>query len=401
MTESKSIAQLCQAPGPQPNAPATEDPIGPPSGENGFGRFGGKRPSLRRVRLEVGKAACAMLPLSNTYIYRGVVGSGANGTLFNGFLLPPTFNHARLRGQAILFLFNPGAFFTVDRHGVSVSAAMNNHESACRLGVCSWSLQPTGISDLLNKLQATGIKGIQLALDPLRDKPADWEKLPQLFQQNGIKILSGMFGCVGEDYSSLETIRLTGGIAPDSTWEKNRANIQATSTLAQSLGLQLVTFHAGFIPHSETDRDYAKMIDRLGYVAEVFERAKIAVGLETGQETAPVLAKILSALNRPNIGVNFDPANMILYGKGDPIEALQLLGPRIRQVHIKDAIRTKVPGTWGQEVAAGHGEVNWMKFFKTLADLKFTGPIVIEREAGNQRVADIRQARKVAEQAGL
>jgi L-ribulose-5-phosphate 3-epimerase len=351
MNESESIAQPRQAPGPQSDASAAEDSIGLRAKAKALSGFGRKPPVVR--------------------------------------------------GQAILFLFNPGAFFTVAPHGVSVSAVMNNHESACRLGVCSWSLQPAGLGDLVAKLQATGINGVQLALDPLRDKPAEWETLPQLFQQNGIKILSGMFGCVGEDYSSLETIRLTGGIAPDNTWEKNRVNIEATSALAQSLGLQLVTFHAGFIPHSETDRDYAKMIERLGWVAEVFARRKIVVGLETGQETAPVLAKILSALNRPNVGVNFDPANMILYAKGDPIEALQMLGPWIRQVHIKDAIRTKVPGTWGQEVAAGQGEVNWNAFFKTLMDLGFKGPVVIEREAGNQRVADIRQARKVAEQAGL
>ena len=278
---------------------------------------------------------------------------------------------------------------------------MNNHEPVNRLAVCSWSLQPTGVADLLGKLKATGIMRVQLALDPLRQAPAQWENLPQLFQENGVGIVSGMFGCVGEDYSTLESIRLTGGIGPDVTWEQNRANIQATSALAQQLGLRLVTFHGGFIPHVETDRDYAKMIDRLGHVADVFAKVNIAVGLETGQETATILANILKAVNRSNVVVNFDPANMILYDKGDPIEALQTLGPWIRQVHIKDAIRTKVPGTWGQEMAAGEGQVNWARFFKTLTDLGFKGPIVIEREAGNQRVADIRQARKVAERAGV
>src|SRR5438270_668152 len=99
--------------------------------------------------------------------------------------------------------------------------------------------------------------------------------------------------------------------------------------------------------------------------------------------------------HRPNLGVTFDPANMILYDKGDPVEALRTLGPWIRQVHIKDARRTKVPGTWGQEVPVGAGEVDWPACFAALDKLKFAGDLVIEREAGSQRVPDIRQAREV------
>ena len=202
-----------------------------------------------------------------------------------------------------------------------------------------------------------------------------------------------MFGCVGEDYSTLETIRVTGGIAPDATWEQNWTNIRATAALAQQLGLKLVTFHAGFLPHEEKDPNFAKMLRRLAETADVFQAANIALGLETGQETAPVLVQLLQKLNRPNVGVNFDPANMILYDKGNPIAALRVLGPWIRQVHIKDARRTKVPGTWGEEVAAGTGEVDWRAFFATLRELNYTGDFVIEREAGSQRVADIRTAK--------
>jgi sugar phosphate isomerase/epimerase len=216
---------------------------------------------------------------------------------------------------------------------------------------------------------------------------------------NGIAIVSGMFGCVGEDYSSLESIRLTGGISPDSTWEQNWKNIQSTAALAHLLGLKLVTFHAGFLPHLQTDNQFSKMLGRLDQVATLFERANIELGLETGQETAPLLLGLLKKLNRPNVAVNFDPANMILYGKGDPIEALQVLGGWIRQVHLKDATPTKVPGTWGEEVPAGKGAVDWPAFFNTLKQLKFAGPIVIEREAGTQRVEDIRRAKAVAEHA--
>jgi len=280
---------------------------------------------------------------------------------------------------------------------IEMQRTLKNPPLSERLAVCSWSLQSAGAADLAAKLKATGIGRVQLALDPLRDSVAGWEQTEKVLRQNEIMIVSAMFGCVGEDYSTLESIRLTGGVAPDATWEQNRKNIRASATLAAELGQKLVTFHAGFLPHEESDPAFAKMLQRLTEVADVFAAEKIDVGLETGQETAPMLAGVLQKLNRPNVGVNFDPANMILYNKGDPVEALRTLGPWIRQVHIKDAARTRTPGTWGEEVTVGEGEVDWLAFFATLKQLDFSGNFVIEREAGARRVADVRAAKMVVE----
>lgn len=274
---------------------------------------------------------------------------------------------------------------------------MNVSPLSQRLAVCSWSLQPTSPQDLISKLQDTGVRRVQLALDPLRDEPAVWAQTPDLLQQAGISIVSGMFGCVGEDYSTLETIRLTGGIAPDTTWAQNWKNIQATADLARKLGLKLITFHAGFLPHEESDPNFAKLKQRLIQTADIFRARGITLGLETGQETAGVLFDFLHKLAKPNVGVNFDPANMILYDKGNPIEALRKLGNWVRQVHLKDACRTKVAGTWGEEVAVGTGEVDWPAFFAALTQTGFKGDLCIEREAGTQRVADIRAAREMVE----
>src|SRR5437588_1564892 len=184
---------------------------------------------------------------------------------------------------------------------------MSNTSLDARLAVCSWSLQPADPKDLVAKLETTGIRRVQLALDPLRESPAAWGETETLFRQSGIAIVSGMFGCVGEDYSTLETIRVTGGIAPDSTWEQNRKNIQATAILARRLGLNLVTFHAGFVPHEESDPGFGKMMKRLAAVADLFAAQNITLGLETGQETASILLHLLKKLQRSNVGVNFDP----------------------------------------------------------------------------------------------
>jgi sugar phosphate isomerase/epimerase len=262
-----------------------------------------------------------------------------------------------------------------------------------RLAVCSWSLQPADPADLVRQLQAVGVKRVQLALDPMRENPSVWGDAGQHLATAGIQVVSGMFGTVGEDYSSLESIRRTGGLVPDATWAENWRNIQQVCALAQRLHLKLVTFHAGFLPETESDPAFGKLLDRICRVADLFEAAGIDLGFETGQETADTLRAFLERLNRSRVGVNFDPANMLLYDKGDPIAALRVLGPWLKQCHIKDATRTKVPGTWGDEVVVGTGEVDWKAFFDVLAQLGFAGNLCIEREAGQQRVADIRAAR--------
>jgi sugar phosphate isomerase/epimerase len=94
------------------------------------------------------------------------------------------------------------------------------------------------------------------------------------------------------------------------------------------------------------------------------------------------------------VGVNFDPANMILYDKGDPIDALKTLAPYLKQCHIKDANRTTQPGEWGEEVQTGTGQVDWKAFLSALDGLGYDGVFAIEREAGEQRVEDILAAKK-------
>jgi len=266
-----------------------------------------------------------------------------------------------------------------------------------RLAVCSWSLQPQNPQQLIEQLKVIGIPRVQIALDPIRSEPSTWGKFADLAKEQGIGIASGMFGTIGEDYTTMETIKRTGGIVPDATWEENWRNIQATAKLAAKMGIKLVTFHAGFLPHEERDPGFVRLRDRLRQVADAFAAEGVDLGLETGQETADALKHFLQVLERRNVGVNFDPANMILYEKGDPIAALETLAPWLKQCHIKDARRTKKTGTWGDEVVAGTGEVDWRKFFGVLERVGYKGDLCIEREAGNQRVQEIRAAREFVE----
>lgn len=266
-----------------------------------------------------------------------------------------------------------------------------------RLGVCSWSLQSQDPSDLVRKVRACGLTRVQLALDPIRTGEWGLDATRDALQQAGIEIISGMLGTIGEDYTSLDTIRETGGLRPDRHWDQNLAHARVIARLARELQLLLVTFHAGFLPHDERDPERAKLVERLRRVADVFEAEGVQLGLETGQEDAATLLGILKELNHPAVGVNFDPANMILYGKGDPIAALEVLLPHVLQVHIKDALPTAQPGTWGSEVPAGTGAVDWKRFAALLRSHPRRIDTLIEREAGNQRVADIGTARQLVQ----
>lgn len=259
-----------------------------------------------------------------------------------------------------------------------------------RLAVCSWSLRPRDAEHLLSQLDDIGLKRVQIALDPIREKQQGWSNFRQMSQARGITLVSGMFGTIGEDYTTMESIKKTGGVVPDATWPANWENIQATASLASELGLRLVTFHAGFLPHEESDPDFQKLLERIGNIADLFASHKIDLAFETGQETAETLQSFLKVLNKSNVGVNFDPANMILYDQGDPIEALRVLAPWLKQCHLKDAVKTKTPGTWGEEVPVGSGEVDWQAFFDVLSQVQFSGDLAFEREAGEQRIEDIR-----------
>ncbi len=264
-----------------------------------------------------------------------------------------------------------------------------------RIAVCSWSLSPSSPRELAERVRACGLDAVQLALDPLRLGAWSPEETRAAFEEAGIAVLSGMMATKGEDYSTLASIRRTGGVRPDEHWEENLRAASADARLARALGLELVTFHAGFLPEDPASRERAILIDRMREIADRFADEGVRVAFETGQETAETLLGVLEELERPAAGVNFDPANLLLYGMGDPIAALRLLAPHVRQMHVKDARRSKVPGTWGEEVPVGEGEVDWRAFFRIVREHPIEGDLVIEREAGSSRTADVRRAHDV------
>lgn len=259
------------------------------------------------------------------------------------------------------------------------------------IGVCSWSLQVKSVPELQRLMDQLGVSVVQIACgDPHHASWDEGDAMPQVAVAAGFQMTGTMLGFPGEDYTTPQTIQKTGGFGDPATRPERLERFQWALDRTRALGLSDMMLHAGFIPEpGEPDRK--PFLDTLAKVSDLAKAKGATVAFETGQETADLLRLTLDELECPNLKVNFDPANMLLYDKGDPLRAVEILGPDIRSVHVKDANRTKVPGTWGEEVPLGQGQVNIKAFVQTLKKVGYRGALCIEREVGDQaeRMRDI------------
>jgi len=259
------------------------------------------------------------------------------------------------------------------------------------IGVCSWSLQVRSIPELKGFLDQLGVDVVQIACgDPHHASWEEGDAMPQAARAAGFRMVGAMLGFPGEDYATPQTIRETGGFGPKHLRPERLRRLEWALQRTRDLGLTDLMFHAGFIPEPG-DPERKEFLDTLAQAADLAARYGVTIAFETGQETAQLLRRTLDELRCPNVKVNFDPANMLLYDMGDPIEAVRILSADIRSVHAKDAFRPNVQGTWGEEVPLGQGAVNIRLWVQTLYEVGYRGPLLIEREVGSQaeRLRDI------------
>jgi sugar phosphate isomerase/epimerase len=259
------------------------------------------------------------------------------------------------------------------------------------VGVCSWSLQVQSVPELKRLMDQLGIDVVQIACgDPHHASWDEGDRMPDAAKAAGFRMTGAMLGFPGEDYTTPQTIQRTGGFGPKELRSERLERFRWALDRVKKLGLSDLMLHAGFLPH-ERDPERKPLLDVLAQVGDLAKAAGVTVAFETGQETADLLSKTLDDLKSPNLKVNFDPANMLLYDMGDPLRAVEILAPDIRSVHVKDANRPAVKGQWGEEVALGRGQANIKEFVRTLKRAGYRGPLCIEREVGDQpaRVRDI------------
>jgi sugar phosphate isomerase/epimerase len=200
----------------------------------------------------------------------------------------------------------------------------------------------------------------------------------------------------GESYADAPTVQRTVGFIPASTRAERERRTYEISDFAAALGVGSIACHIGFVPEDKTHPDYVAVRDLVRRICDYAAKHNQSFALETGQEPAHVLLEFLKDVGRPNLGINFDPANMILYGTGDPIEALEVLAPHVLSVHCKDGDwpPKDKPGALGMEQPLGKGSVGIERFVAKLKQIGFRGPLNIEREVEDpdQRRRDILEA---------
>ncbi len=262
---------------------------------------------------------------------------------------------------------------------------------AYSLGVCSWSLQVKSILELKGFLDQLGVNVVQIACgDPHHASWDEGEGMPLAALQSGIVMTGAMLGFPGEDYTSPESIKRTGGFGDPSLRRERIERLKWALGRTLALGLSDLSLHAGFLP-DENDPGRDALLETLAEAGDLATARGVTLAFETGQETALLLRRTLDELKSPSLKVNFDPANMLLYDMGDPIKAVEILGPDIRSVHVKDANRPTQSGQWGQEVPLGQGQVDIRRFVQALKANGYTGSLIVEREVGNQaeRLRDV------------
>ena len=252
--------------------------------------------------------------------------------------------------------------------------------------------------ELNNRIEAAvklGIPTAQILAPPQTERSSEKiSELKSIFKNAGIKITVVFCGFTGESYADIPTVKQTVGLVPLKTRAERLAEAKSISDFTKQLGVEATALHLGFIPEKAHGLDFDQLVSMTQELCDYCKSNGQRLHLETGQETADGLLQFIHAVNRDNLAVNFDPANMILYGSGEPIEALEKVGKYVKSAHCKDALWSEKPGiTWGQEMPLGEGDVGMENFIKTLKEIGYEGPLTIEREiSGEQQIKDIEKA---------
>lgn len=239
-----------------------------------------------------------------------------------------------------------------------------------------------GLGVKLEVAQELGVPTIQLHAPAAASRTKDKaEKFLARLKEIGIRITAVFGGFDGESYADIPTVVRTVGLVPAETREARTREMKEIADFAKLLGVDTVCLHLGFVPHDASDPLYKEVLAITRDVCDHCKRNGQGLNLETGQEPADTLLQFIRDVDRENLGINFDPANMILYGTGEPIAALKKVGRYVKSVHCKDGKWAKNPGKeWGQEVALGQGDVGMENYLRTLKEIGYDGPLTIERE---------------------
>ena len=223
-------------------------------------------------------------------------------------------------------------------------------------------------------------------------------RLCQALDKHGIEVTSLVVGGPGKEVWDFYQGPLTIGLVPRDTRAARIAHIKKASDFAKQCGIPAMQTHCGFIPENPNDEVYKETVTAMREVATYCKRNGQNFRYETGQETPITLLRAIRDVGLDNQGVNFDLANLILYGKANPVDALEILAPYVQGIHAKDGLWPINPKDLGEEVPIGKGKVDFPRIIARLKELNYRGAVTIEREiSGPQQMEDVRAAKAFLE----
>lgn len=269
-------------------------------------------------------------------------------------------------------------------------------------------LRCTGHDDPLRALQAVkslGFDTVQVSRLPDRFyTPEGATEFAAMLRATDIRAVAVVAVFAGESYADRETVVRTVGFRPIALIPERLAYLRRAVDFARAIGAPIVTFHMGFLPEDPADEAYRGMLAAVTDIAAYAATRQVAISLETGQETGQQLAAFLDRITVARVGVNFDPANLIIYGVDSPSAALKHVLSRVTSVHVKDALLPDTPGAMGREVRPGEGRAELSECLRMLRAGGFTGPLIIEnyvaRGLKTDPMDEIRRARSFLTSAG-
>lgn len=268
---------------------------------------------------------------------------------------------------------------------------MNNTQ----IGICSWSI------DRHDVLRAIAIAGHDLQMPviqigfftawTLRD--ADATAIRRAADTANVEIVANFIAFEGEDYSSIATIAQTGGFMPDELYQERLALTEEAAAMTSTLACDRLATHIGTVPQDESSADYAKLVRRVQEAADRVAAHGVRLLIETGRESAASLSAFMETVDRTNVGINFDPANFVMFGTDDPARSVAKLLPAVEAVHMKDATMSKEPGeAYGRYAALGVGDASIARVVNKLRLAGYGGPLLIERGGGTGEIDELRAA---------
>jgi L-ribulose-5-phosphate 3-epimerase len=248
----------------------------------------------------------------------------------------------------------------------------------------------------ISKVHDLGLPTVQIELDDY--SPEMLNNLRKALDRYGVEATSLVVGGPGPEVYDFYQGPLTCGLVPRQYRAARLDRIKKASEFGQQCGIPAVQTHCGFVPENPNDILYKEVVLAIREAASACKNHGQNFRCETGQETPISLIRAIKDVGLDNIGVNFDLANLILYGKGNPVDAIELFGPYVQGIHAKDGLFPTDPKELGKEVPIGQGKVDFPRIIQRLKELHYQGAVTIEREiSGPQQVEDVKAAKAFLE----